>query len=164
LADGTAGALRFTLALLDDNRAQGTNATATLRFDAQDDADVLGRNIGPTSTATVPNVTGRAPVANGKPTSTAVPVATSAPTIEVRDRAPEPSAHGFWPSAGTLAAATAKSVTLTAKASTVPAVFVAAILLFLVLQDRIDRNDPKLLKAPMRPEPELVFVPRGAAR
>ena len=180
MVDGTTGAVRFTLALLDDNRAQGATATATLRFDAEDDSDVLGRDVQPTTiaptttttataatTTTVTTATTRVPTsaARGgpapKPTSpaatTAVP--TAGPRIEIRDTAAQAD-HGFWPSAGTLVAATAKSVELTAKASTVPAVFVAAALLFLAVQGRIDRNDPKLRKAPMRPEPELVFVPR----
>ena len=180
MANGTTGAVRFTLALLDDNRAQGATATATLRFDAEDTSDVLGRDVQPTTIAptttedatTTTTVTGAAtPVPTSaarsgpapKPTSAVAtatnPVPTTGPKIEIRDTAAQAD-HGFWPSAGTLAAATAKSVELTAKASTVPAVFVAATLLFLAVQGRIDRNDPKLRKAPMRPEPELVFVPR----
>jgi len=182
MADGLTGAVRFTLALADDNRAQGATATATLRFDAQDDSDVLGGGVQSTTTApttttttttaaTAPTTTvatTRVPTSPAsvapatKPTSTVAapkPTATTGPTIEISDTAAQAD-HGFWPSAGTLAAVTAKSVELTAKASTVPAVFVAGALFFLAVQGRIDRNDPKLRKAPMRPEPELVFVPR----
>jgi hypothetical protein len=182
MANGTTGAVRFTLALLDDNRAQGATATATLRFDAEDNSDVLGRDVEPTTTVPtttsattttttttatraatpVPTLAAR-PGPAPKPTSTAAsvtnPAPTAGPTIEIHDTAAQAD-HGFWPSAGALAAVTARSVELTAKASTVPAVFVAATLFFLAVQGRIDRNDPKLRKAPMRPEPELVFVPR----
>ncbi len=40
------------------------------------------------------------------------------------------------------------------------------VLAFLVVQDRIDRRDPKLALAPVYPDPDLPFLPplpRGAA-
>jgi len=78
-------------------------------------------------------------------------------TIEVRD----PSRAPGGPS---VAAQAVEAVTATAavaaKTSSVPAVFVTFVLGFLAVQDRFDRNDPKLARAPLAPEPELRFEPR----
>lgn len=51
-----------------------------------------------------------------------------------------------------------------ARTTTVPATFLSFVALFLVVQDRFDRNDPKLARAPLAPEPEMVFQPRRGGR
>jgi hypothetical protein len=57
-----------------------------------------------------------------------------------------------------------------AQRSTIPISLLLVVDLFLLVQDRVDRNDPKLALAPVYPDPELRFLPRprstppGAAR
>lgn len=83
---------------------------------------------------------------------------TSDPRIEVRDPTRDAQPASVVERAAEIVTTT---VTTAAKTSTVPATFVAMIFFFLVVQDRIDRNDPKLARAPLAPEPELVFQPRS---
>lgn len=83
---------------------------------------------------------------------------TSDPEIEVRDPTREAQPASVVERAAEIVTTT---VTTAAKTSSVPATFVAMIFFFLVVQDRIDRNDPKLARAPLAPEPELVFQPRS---
>jgi hypothetical protein len=46
--------------------------------------------------------------------------------------------------------------------SAFPLLLIILALLFLSIQDRIDRKDPKLALAPARPDPQLPFpAPRG---
>jgi hypothetical protein len=47
-----------------------------------------------------------------------------------------------------------------AERSTLPMSLLLVVMLFLLVQDRVDRNDPKLALAPVYPDPELSFGPR----
>lgn len=47
-----------------------------------------------------------------------------------------------------------------AERSTLPMSLLLVVTLFLLVQDRVDRNDPKLALAPVYPDPELSFGPR----
>jgi hypothetical protein len=44
-----------------------------------------------------------------------------------------------------------------AKRSTIPLALLIVVLLFLLVQNRVDRNDPKLALAPVYPDAELAF-------
>lgn len=83
---------------------------------------------------------------------------TTEPNIVVEDPARDARSVSAVERAAELVSAT---VTTAAETSSVPALFVALVLGFLVIQDRIDRNDPKLARAPIAPEPELVYQPRS---
>jgi hypothetical protein len=50
------------------------------------------------------------------------------------------------------------------KRSVFPSLLVLVFVLFLVIQDRIDRRDPKLALAPVRPIPDLMFAPPPTER
>jgi hypothetical protein len=50
-----------------------------------------------------------------------------------------------------------------AKRSTIPITLLVIVVLFLLVQDRLDRNDPKLALAPVYPDPELSFGPNPFA-
>jgi hypothetical protein len=91
------------------------------------------------------------------PTTVADGADAGAGSIEVRDptRRPEPASV-----VGRVAEVVGETATVAAKTSSVPAVFVSFVFAFLVIQDRFDRNDPKLAPAPVTPDPELVFRPR----
>ena len=39
-----------------------------------------------------------------------------------------------------------------------PTFLIFVVILFLIVQDRLDRRDPKLAAAPLRPETDLVFT------
>jgi hypothetical protein len=60
----------------------------------------------------------------------------------------------------------AKAAEVVGKKSAFPVALFGIVLLFLVAQDRIDRNDPKLRLAPRHADPDLAFGPppdpRGA--
>jgi hypothetical protein len=51
------------------------------------------------------------------------------------------------------------SVKETIRRPTFPLLLVAIMIVFLLLQDRIDRRDPKLAGAPVGVEPDLTFGP-----
>lgn len=47
-----------------------------------------------------------------------------------------------------------------AERSTISVSLLLVVVVFLLVQDRMDRNDPKLALAPVYPDPELDFGPR----
>ncbi len=117
------------------------------------------RALPPTTRPTTGSSTsGRATVTPTAQDPPDTPSSTRAPaSIQVSDPTGGDGSGITWSS---IPEAVKTTVTLTAKATSVPALFLGLVFIFLVLQDRIDRNDPKLARAPMRPDPELVFLPR----
>jgi hypothetical protein len=55
--------------------------------------------------------------------------------------------------------AAVKAILRNADKTVFPAILLVIVALFLVVQDRIDRSDPKLALAPLFPDPDLDFPP-----
>ena len=170
-ADGGSAVVRFSLTLRSDDGAQGRMATMVLRFDAQEaptpptttpasttSASVVVSGDGSTrDTRPRPPQTRATSTVTTDPARPDVTYATPSGRVVVTD----PSAPTEPPSAADRAIeVVATTVTVAAKTGSVPAVFLVGVFGFLAVQDRLDRNDPKLARAPLAPEPELVFQPR----
>ena len=54
-----------------------------------------------------------------------------------------------------------KAAGVTARTGVVPGAFSTVVVGFLLFQAKMDRNDPKLMAAPLEPEPDLEFRPRN---
>ncbi len=155
--------IRMTWTLRDDNEAQGRTAAAAFVFEA--------RGVG---------------VAVEQPTPTTVPGST-ATTTAPRDQTPvgEQSdatesrvqmiarnltgwlPEGIQPAVRRGIEVAVLTTELAARTTAFPSAFIVALGVFVVLQHRIDRADPKLARAPSHPEPDLRFLPRhtiGRAR
>jgi hypothetical protein len=52
----------------------------------------------------------------------------------------------------------AKLATAAVKRGAIPVALIVIVVAFLLVQDRLDRNDPKLALAPVHPEPDLPFA------
>ena len=171
-ADGGSAVVRFSLSLRSDDGAQGRTATMVLRFDAQEAPSAPPATPATTTSAgalvsgdhstrdTRPRppqtqATSTVTTTRGRPDAT---YATPSGRIVVTD----PAAATEPPSAADRAIeVVATTVTVAAKTGSAPAVLLAGVFGFLAIQDRLDRNDPKLARAPLAPEPELVFQPRA---
>ncbi|PRY18269.1 fibronectin type III domain-containing protein [Kineococcus rhizosphaerae] len=113
------------------------------------------------STARPPSPTPSAGSAEPRP----APVATPEPTrgaLHVPDRPARPAhpaaAHGTVPAAVREAARAVATVsTAMVRHAQYPAVVLLVAAVFLVVQQRIDRHDPKLALSPVAPEPLLTF-------
>jgi hypothetical protein len=68
-----------------------------------------------------------------------------------------PEADGVWDSIAARLAPVIRAVREVASAARFPIVLLIAMVLFLLLQDSIDRRDPKLALAPVFPEPDVEF-------
>jgi hypothetical protein len=105
--------------------------------------------------------------------STGAPVTASSDASKAPTSAPsasglEPRAHGVLPansgSIGTAAAevsniagALGRNAPAVATRASFPLLLLVLVVIFLLIQDRIDRKDPKLALAPVYPEPDLPF-------
>lgn len=91
---------------------------------------------------------------------------TSAPTAQPTSRRPVPSGGSLVPPAPVsrvpdlLGRAAVRSL----DRPQIPVLIVVLIVAFLLIQNRIDRRDPKLAQAPLGAEPTLGFGPLGAGR
>ena len=118
---------------------------------------------GPTPTP-APTPGGGAPVATppSSPPPSPAPGPSPTPSSGGGHPAGSPPKSGPPPDSGTKAAATAEPWWLKIASdigvkSAFPLLLIILALLFLAIQDRIDRKDPKLALAPARPDPKLVF-------
>jgi hypothetical protein len=149
MADGRHALVRFSLTLLDDNAAMGKRASASFRFDAEQGPVVLANAATPDTRAGATPTASTA--ANGPPPSAA---AVAPRTTLAKAAAPS----GLAAALAKLGARAVKSVKLASKAASPPAFLFLVIFLFLAIQHRIDRSDPKLALAPVQPEPDLEFL------
>ena len=99
------------------------------------------------------------PVAVDAPPDPAEPQRAAAPqrTTPRRAEAVPAPAVDVGPDRGAIALRFAEAV---AERSTIPLSLLLVVGFFLLVQDRLDRNDPKLALAPVYPDPELRFGPR----
>lgn len=187
LDSGAAGpgvvSLRITLRLQDDNRAQGETAESSFVWYALGNGDdpaeppeveVPVTGSGPTAAPPAPTTPSAAttPTASPPPVSTATPRPTSpAPTASpTRTRTPEPVAGG--PAAGpgeddrrsllermfdTVYDTVREAAPAVVQGARIPLYLLPLVLLFLLIQNEIDRRDPKLALAPAYADPDLPF-------
>ena len=151
-------------------RATGTPSTPSSPSTTAASTDITPATAGTTTGTTPPGRRTTTPTTRPTTGSSTSGRASVAPAVQEPTDPPSPSAsiQVTDPTAGggsgitwsSIPEAVKTTVTLTAKATSVPALFLGLVFIFLLLQDRIDRNDPKLARAPMRPDPELVFLPR----
>jgi len=145
MVDGRHALVRFSLTLLDDNAAMGKHASATFRFDAEEGPVVLANAATPDTRVGTTPTTG---------TGATAPPPSAAPTTVAKAAPPS----GLAATLARIGARAAKSVKLASKAASPPAFLFLVIFLFLAIQHRIDRSDPKLALAPVQPEPDLEFL------
>ena len=122
----------------------------------------------PTTAATAPapvaDVTADAAATSAQPTG-AAPKATPSTTVRPRTNLRSPATTEA-PLAAPESSPATESVraleiaSTVAKKSTLPMSLLLVVVIFLLVQDRMDRNDPKLALAPVYPDPELSFGPR----
>jgi hypothetical protein len=166
------GTFRFTIALLDTNAAQGRTASARFVWEAQADAPAGKPQPAPGSARPTPDIgetppqgsAGGSPRTGGPPSARARrhPGSGAGESPGRPDRAGEGEPGSSSSSGNALEAALA-----ILQRAAFPAFLLLVVLLFLRLQERIDRKDPNLALAPIGDEPDLAFVPRdrgGIAR
>ena len=165
---------RFSLLLRDDHAAQGRTTRATFTWETRDDGLVAvpptpGTDESPEAPRAAPvrevPVARPSPVTAEEPSAAStgdggVPTAPSGHPAERRARAgtgsqrPSESAPSVLERVGQWALEVSKKAAF-------PVLLLLLMLLFLLLQDQIDRRDPKLALAPVYPEPDLPFPPAG---
>ena len=158
---------RFAMTVGDRPTAQGRAARATFTWEARDTA------VEPTPTPAAPRdpdapktrpAQGKGTAAAPAHTDANEPVDPETADVQLRSGAPSQSGAEVRPSSrrrdeappsalerlGRLAVEASKKAAF-------PLVLLLVVGLFLVLQDRIDRKDPKLALAPVYPDPDLPF-------
>jgi hypothetical protein len=183
-------AFRFTVEVLDDNTAQGSEAVADFTWEARQAPPELPTTTttttttapdGPittttttTSTTTVAGTTPPAPTTTTLPTTMNVPAgptvtAVTTPTSSPPAAVPTPTGGSSRTGrraaltprdderSGSILSAIARGAVFVLKRAAFPGVLLVIAGLFLLVQDSIDRRDPKLALAPIHPDPDLRF-------
>jgi hypothetical protein len=155
LAGGQRAVVRVAVSLRDDNGAMGKGATVALRFDAEQGSVVLS-SAGTPTTLAAPRQPG---VTSAEPAPTTITAGPDDTVAAPRATGPTGAAKVL----ATVAAGAVKTAKVASKAGSPAALLFGVMFIFLFVQDRIDRSDPKLALAPLQPEPELEFLPRRTA-
>ena len=112
----------------------------------------------------------RSPAPGRVPTAGEAPASSLAPPPAVEASGPAPSGPAVRPrphrpdrkraqGEGGVLGTAQRLATVAAKRSTFPLLLLVIVVVFLVVQDQIDRKDPKLALAPVYAEPDLDFQP-----
>jgi len=165
-AEGQA-TFRITVVVHDDNAAQNLDADFDLVWSAPASDAVVAPVPGPAPLASAPAASPAAPSASATAASPAVPSASASRSAPGNAGSAEPSgAHGdrsvmrqFFDTVTGLIRKAAGPVAAATSIGAFSGLIVAA---FILIQDRIDRRDPKLSLAPLRPPVDLLFSDRTA--
>jgi hypothetical protein len=139
---------RFSVVLVGDALERGRTARASFTWEARD-VPVAGRS-GQAATGG----------ADDRRSSTDQPGGAVQPGGAGARTSPERRSEG----SRSLLESVAQVALEVAKKIAFPMILVIIVGLFLVLQDAIDRRDPKLALAPVHPDPDLPFTPTGRER
>lgn len=169
LADGPVTTIVYTVDTTVDTVGEVADDTVGVLRGVTDDLGVTAPAAGPDAVAPAPVPPAPAPVAPAPvppppAQDAAAPVAPPAPApVEPAppgDPAPPPEARRELVARVQVPEtppAVRSVVGEVADRAGLPLALVALVVLFLALQDRIDRRDPKLAHAPLNPTPDLVF-------
>lgn len=162
-----ASAFRLTVEVVDDNAAQGSEAGATFTWEARavpPGSQTTETTVTPpaatpttvTSTTSAPVVGTTATATSGAPTPTGshepAPLGEPAPSSRRAKLIPRGEPRG-----DSLFQAIWRGAVFVLERAAFPGLLLVVAGIFLLVQDRIDRKDPKLALAPVHPDPDLRF-------
>ena len=151
---------RLAVQVADDNRAAGAHTVATLTWRLQEPqavpstAPVTRSPVGPGTPAVKPSATPSITTS-----ATTAPMASSAPSGPAASPTPSTSIASCVPST---TAQIGKLLAGVAPVSWLALLLLLLVVLFLAIQDRLDRRDPKLAHAPLRGDPDQAFPDNGS--
>lgn len=151
-------AFRFSLTLGDAPEAQGRTASAAFTWDATELPPPLP-SAPPASNPSAPAPPEPAPPAPAASEPTAAAAGAHSSASGPRARTQPGAETRPQPSPFILAGRLAKEVS---EKAAFPIALLVVVGIFLIIQDRIDRKDPKLALAPVHAEPDLHFPSSGA--
>jgi hypothetical protein len=151
----------------DDNAAQGAKALATFVWEAREAPATTTTTVPPAINPSIPSTgspeSGQ-PVLGSEPTAEPAPSEPAATTGSASSGPRRPAPQGSLVprqegTSGSVVSAIGRGALFVVERSAFLGVLLVVAGVFLLVQDRIDRKDPKLALAPIHPDPELPFGP-----